>query len=303
MVDRGPELSVKQSGFGGRGYKHPHTGQVVPGVTTITGAAHKPGLLQWAVDQTAAFAVANIDALMNRSELQGWGFLRWYHKRNPLPLEEGSDVRNYHIGVLNDAADLGTSMHDYIEADVDDTRLFPDTSFEPEAFHQMVPVWEKFKSEHTIEPVFTEATVWHAELGYAGTFDGLWIIDGVLCMIDIKTSRNTWPEHMMQLAALKNAETLLAKDENGEWVEIGFGEYEPESVRILHIRPDDVENDGTPKPAYIEMIEAEDLDIHWDGFLGLLKYKTAERALTQRRNAEKAEARAVKKEEDKKSQK
>ena len=299
MVDRGPELSVKQSGFGGRGYKHPLTGQVVPGVTTITGSAHKPGLIQWVVDQTAAFAVANIDSLMNRSELQGWGFLRWYHKRNPLPLEEGSDIRNFHIGVLNDAAELGTSMHEFIEADVDDTRAFPDTTFEPAAFHQMVPVWEQFKREHTIEPIFTEATVWHAELGYAGTFDGLWIIDGKICLIDIKTSRNTWPEHFMQLAALKNATKLVVKDEAGVWQELDLAEWGIESVRIIHIRPDDTENDGTPKPAYIEMIEAEDLDLHWQGFKGLLMYKTAERALQVRRNEEKAAARAAKKEEAK----
>lgn len=298
MVDRGPELSVKQSGFGGRGYKHPLTGQVVPGVTTITGSAHKPGLIQWVVDQTAAFAVANIDALMNRSELQGWGFLRWYHKRNPLPLEEGSEIRNFHIGVLNDAAELGTSMHEFIEADVDDTRAFPDTSFEPPAFHQMVPVWEKFKSEHTIEPILTEATVWHAELGYAGTFDGLWIIDGKVCLIDIKTSRNMWPEHSMQLAALKNAKTLLAKNDDGTWSETDF-DYEIDRVAVIHIRPDDTENDGTPKPAYIEMVDAEDLDLHWQGFKGLLMYKTAERAIQIRRNEEKAAARAVKKEEAK----
>lgn len=299
MVDRGPELSVKQSGFGGRGYKHPLTGQVVPGVTTITGAAHKPALLQWVVDQTAAFAVANIDSLLNRSELQGWGFLRWYHKRNPLPLEEGTDIRNFHVGVLNDAAELGTSMHDLIEADVDNRRPYPDTSFEPPQFHQMVPVWEQFKSEHTIEPLFTEATVWNSELGYAGTFDGLWLIDGKLYLIDIKTSRNTWPEHHMQLAALLNADVIVTRNEEGEWVEIPLSDFQIEGVKIIHIRPDDTENDGTPKPAYIEMLDGEDLDLHWNGFKGLLMYKTAERAITQRRNEEKAAARAAKKEEAK----
>jgi hypothetical protein len=40
------------------------------------------------------------------------------------------------------------------------------------------------------------------EHGYAGTLDGLWKIDGVPTLVDVKTARNTWPEHFQQLAAL-----------------------------------------------------------------------------------------------------
>ena len=106
-----PKLRVRSSGHGGSGYKHPHTGDVVPGVTTVLKRLDKPGVLQWAVDNTAAYAVANVDGLLNRTEEQGFGFLRWYWKRDPLK-GDLSDIRNYSDGVLNDAAELGTMMHD-----------------------------------------------------------------------------------------------------------------------------------------------------------------------------------------------
>lgn len=292
-----PELAVKQSGFGGRGYKHPLTGRIVPSVTTVLKAANKPAITQWAVDQTAAYAVANIDSLMNRSELQGWGFLRFFHKRNPLPLEDGTDIRNFHIGVLDDAAELGTSTHNWIEADVDPNMPFPDTTLESESFWQMVAVWNKFKSEHVIEAVYTELTVWNEIEGYAGTLDGLWLIDGKLYLLDLKTSRGIWPEHSMQLAALRNAKTMLVKQDDGTYKELPF-DLDIENVGMLHIRPDDVETNGQPKPAYIELVEAQDLDLHWEAFKGLLRYKKAERAIQQRRLDEKNAAKAAKKEEE-----
>lgn len=291
-----PKLAVKQSGYDGRGYKHPHEGNVVPSVTTVLKQAAKPALVQWAVDQTAAYAVANIDSLLSRSELQGWGFLRFFHKRNPLPLEEGVDIRNYHIGVLDDAAELGNSTHAYIEAEVDPKFPYPDTSKEAENFWQMVAVWDIFRGAHTIEPVHTELTVWNKTLGYAGTLDGLWLIDGELWLLDIKTSRGLWAEHDMQLAALLNAEFMLIEQPDGTWTEEPF-EFPFDKVGKLHIRPDDVENNGTPKPAYCELVEAEDLDLHWEGFKGLLTKAHATRAIQKRVLDKKNAAKAAAKEE------
>lgn len=274
-----PELAVARSGFSGRGYKHPLTGQVVPSITTVLKMAAQPGLTQWAVDQTAAYAVANIDQLLTKTESQGWGSLRWYWKRNPLPLEQGYDVRNYHAGVLNDAAELGTSAHAWIEADIDPAFQYPITDFEPDEFWQMVDVWDTWRSKHTIEPILTETTVWHAEKGYAGTFDIFVEIDGEPWLIDVKTSRSLWPEHVMQLSALKNAETVLIK-EDGKYYERDWQEYQElwGALRFgfLHVRPDDIDNNGNFVPRYVELVEAEHLDEHLPWFEGLLAAKKAE---------------------------
>lgn len=287
-----PKLAVAKSGYGGRGYKHPLTGQLVPSVTTILRVVSSPALDQWRVDQTAAYAVANIDSLLTRTEEQGWGFLRWYHGRDPKQISEGFDVRNYHIGVLNDAAELGTSIHEYIEADANGWEM-PDTSLESERFWQMVTMWDQFKQEHTVEPVLTETTVWNAEKGYAGTFDGLWKIDGKLTLLDIKSARGIWPDHFMQLGALKNATTFLTEGFDG-WIEQDWDSSKIESYGFLHIRPDDVDNNGKLMLSYCnwEDADANKLDMRYEQFLGLLLAKQAELRIT---DLEKLEAKELKK--------
>lgn len=285
-----PELATVQSGFGGRGYKHPHTGQRVPSVTTVLRAAASPGITQWAVDQTAAYAAANVEGLLSRSETQGWNMLRWYYGRNPVPLEQGTDIRNYHLGVLNDAAELGTAMHEWMEADLNPGSAYPDVSLQPQMFWDMIPVWNEFQASHEMVTMYTEVTVWNAEEGYAGTFDWLGTIDGVMTLVDFKTSRSIWPDHKRQLAALKNAPEILVK-ENGEWVSKEWPDVK--QFGLIHVRPDDVANNGTPVPAFCEYHEAEDLDLHYQAFLGCLNMKKADIAVAAREKERTKSAKAA----------
>jgi len=273
-----PLLRVKASGFGGSGYRIPTwlgddgKPMVVPGVTTVTGVTAKPGIVQWAVDQTAAYAVANIDALLTRTETQGWGMLRWYHKRTP-DVEFG-DLLDYHSGVLNDAAELGTGVHEWIEADLTDD--FPPTIIN-EQMDEMVAEWERFKSEHDIEPLAIEATVFNPEHGYAGTLDGIWKIDGVTYLLDVKTSRNTWPEHYQQLAALDACTVMMVQDEEGAWSEQPIPAYD--KYAILHLRPTDWDNNGNVMESFCTLKEVENIPLHFEGFLGALALKKYERQL------------------------
>jgi len=275
-----PKLRVRSSGHGGSGYKHPLTGRVVPGVTTVLKKLDKPGILQWAVDNTSAYAVANIDALLNRTEEQGYGFLRWYWKRDPLASDD-QDIRNYSNGVLNDAASLGTLMHDWIAAEHDDLP-YPDVTFAPEYFWEMVAQWDKWKSEHQVKPLLTETTLWSEEYGYAGTADGLWEVDGVNMLIDVKTSRNVWDEHFMQLAALGACDTMLIESDKG-WVESGipgFSQY-----ALLHIRPTDTDKHGNPMDAFcrLELVDMEEIPLHFEAFLGLLAVSEAQNKVREHR--------------------
>lgn len=202
-----PILRVRSSGLGGSGYKIPtQDNLVVPGVTTVTSIADKPGLRQWAVDLTAAYAVTHVDALLNRSEVEGYGFLRYRWKREPK-LDVDPNLRNWHEHVLNDAADMGRWMHEYVEQDL----LGEFTAAVTESWQQeMVDEWNIFKFEHEIEVALVEQTAYNPA-GYAGTFDLLVRVDGVWYLLDIKTSRGTWPEHYMQLAALGAAPVWLRR--------------------------------------------------------------------------------------------
>lgn len=274
-----PKLRVRSSGHGGSGYRHPLTGDVVPGVTTVLKRLDKPALLQWAVDNTAAFAVANIDALLNRTEEQGYGFLRWYWKRDPLAGDR-DDIRNASNGVLNDAAELGTMIHDWIAAD-HGFGNYPDVTDAPTYFWEMVNQWDLFKQEHDVQPILTETTLWSHCYNYAGTCDGLWMIDGVPTLIDVKSSRNTWDEHRMQLAALGACDTMLIEAADGHWIEEpipAFSEY-----ALLQIRPSDYDKYGNPMDPFCKLhkVPSEELDALFDQFLGLLQVSHAQNRLKE----------------------
>lgn len=312
-----PKLRVKASGFGGSGYCIPtrktEDGKryVVPGVTTVTGVFDKGGVAQWAVNQTAAWAVYNIDSLLRRTEDQGYKMLRYYWKRTPDFDDPTVDITDYHVGVLNDAAELGTLTHDWIAEHING-------NFEPDLVRneqvRMVEVFLEWLAGHTVRPRVTEVTVVGA--GYAGTLDHIWDIrcdhagdpcipgadwDFVTVLLDVKTSRATRDEHYAQLGALGAADTMmtqvteehfllggLAGGENpvGHYKTDKWGDtYWREDVlpdfseyAILQVRPDDVDNGGRPVPAYAKLkhIPHEVVDHAFEYFLGGLKARHAQ---------------------------
>lgn len=135
------------------------------------------------------------------------------------------------------AAFLGTRVHELAEAHVLGNQLAPQEG-DPEAgmyVVQYLKFLKDFGVDLTRDIVSAESTVFHPGLGYAGTGD-IWIklpFDGFLFdgaklkvqhvedpakwgtfLVDIKTSRTraatqTYPENLMQLAALKHARNLL----------------------------------------------------------------------------------------------
>lgn len=280
-----PKLRVRSSGHGGSGYKHPLTGQVVPGVTTVLKKLDKPGIAQWAVDNTSAYAVANIDALLNRTEEQGYGFLRWYWKRDPLQGDQ-DDIRNFSNGVLNDAANLGTMMHDWVAAD-HGAQPYPDVTFAPEYFWEMVAQWDQWVSEHDVKPLFTETTFWSDQYGYAGTADGLWLVDGVPTLVDVKTSRNVWDEHLMQLSALGACDHAVVENDKGEWEEIPIPDFS--QYALLHIRPSDTTKNGEPMEPFcrLEVVDMGEIPLHFEAFLGLLTVSETQNKLREYRKEKK----------------
>lgn len=300
-MSNNPLYRVRASGRGGSGYCRPPTAGepfkevknadgnmikavvdeygkpiIVPGVTTILKVVDGQGLIQWSVDQTAAWAVANVDALLSRSQEQGWGFLRWYHKRQP---DLTDPLRSAHSGVLNDLAQLGTNMHDWIEIDLMGHDFPP--IIDSLEMEQMIPAWETFKFVHTIEPLYTEVTLWHPELGYAGTFDLLAWIDDELWLIDVKTSRRVGPSHKMQLAALREASLMFEQTETGEWVRVDMPK--PTRYGFIQVRPEDIDNQGGFMPAFVELhdMSETELDLYWRRFRAALQINEVDHELKQ----------------------
>lgn len=334
-----PKLAVVRSGFGGRGYRipgrtkeidDPKTGKaktvpnVYPSVTTVLKHVAKPGLNQWIADQTAAKAVVSLSYLQSVREEVAWGSLRFYWSRDPDLV--GSELRRYYDGVKNDAAELGTNIHEWVEADIDELSPYP----KPDSVEtdEMIDAWTAWKMTHRVVSYRQEFTCVNDELEFAGTADGDWEITclhepderGNYCLgkepgpfrtlVDLKSSRHTWDEHGFQLAALASADTIMRevleghpgaqkaeKTERGKKVVSWWIEEEPpqwERFALLHIRPDDLDSKGGSIPRFCELEDrTPDLDLYEIGFTGALAIARAKHTLRER-----AKTRGIETEED-----
>lgn len=294
---REPFLRVRASGLSGSGYAIPtrpdENGKplVVPGITTVTGVLDKPAIQQWAVDNTAAYAVANLDALMNRTEEQGFGFLRWYHKRmTPEKFDDPEiDIRDYSNGVLNDLAELGSATHEWVEDYL--TGRFPGDVYRQEQV-EMIEAFLTWEAEQEFEVLGAEVTVvgqTSSGYPYAGTLDYIVRHEGKIKVWDLKTSRSTRSDHFSQLAAIGAAESMMvevpegtegAAEYKGRWfVEEPFPGIQ--EYGILHMRPNDFDHNGVPIPAFckLKVVPQEIIDAAWDRFEGALIARHADKKL------------------------
>ena len=231
-----PELALfaKQDGTG-RAYKHPFRvdgdGKPLtsPSVTTVLGLVDKPALIQWAADRTLDWAVDNASLLFvkEKEAAKKWGRYRW------------ADVRN-------ERAEVGTGIHETIEAQHTGSWNFPVLDDEQVRIMQQ---WDRLNEQYEFVPHRSEFTVWSlAErngvlLDYAGTADGLWDITDLSTgeswenlIIDLKTSKNTWPEHWTQLSALYNADYIMDKTDD-KWTEVELPANKS-GTAIIHLRED-----------------------------------------------------------------
>lgn len=323
-----PKLAVVKSGYGGRGYAIPGrkkksevTGKdlqlVYPSVTTVLKQVAKPGLHQWIADQTAAKAVMSIPYLMAVSEEVGYGGLRFFWSKKAELV--GSEVRRYYDGVKDDAAELGTNIHEWLEADIDGLSPYP----EPSAIEteEMIDAWYEWFAVHTVISHNQEFTCVNDTLGVAGTADADWSIrcdhEGpclgqepgqfVRTLVDIKSSRHTWNEHGFQLAALASAEIVMRevmsdhpgalkaeKTEAGQKVTSWWVEDAPpvwERYALLHIRPDDLDTSGNLIPRFCLLKDrTEDMDLFRVGFGGALMLSKTQAELNKRAKARGKEA-------------
>lgn len=288
-----PKLRVRSSNYGGSGYCIPTTidqatGKPLklPGVTTVLNALPKPGTIQWAVDNTVAYCIANLDQILNLEDSVAYHRFRWYHTRKPDVDAQDANPYNAHAGALNDAAELGTFIHEWIEAHVQGL-IEPDPV--NEMHEEMIGAYLTWEQDHDVEPIAVEATVVNEEYGYAGTLDGIWLIDGVPTLLDTKSSKAVYDSHIAQLAALSRAEYMMvevgpdegtpytAKGQTTYWTTTPIPEYD--RVGILKVRFDDFNSKGEfiPAEAKFTGIETGRLEAGWGLFTAALTMKHAEK--------------------------
>jgi len=191
-----PPLAVALPG-GGRAYRDPVTGRMVPSVTTVLKLLAQPELEGWKLRQVAEAAVEQ-HAYLGR--LMGdVGFEEAVQRLAKVPDR-----------VAAQAAWRGTLVHAYAEARAKSTE--PPSL--PEGLAGYCAAFESFTAERRPRFLGAEVTVWAEKAGYAGTLDA-WAtveLEGRLMVVDWKTSKTVHPEAALQLAALANAPEVVHPD-------------------------------------------------------------------------------------------
>lgn len=143
-------------------------GALVPGVTTVLNVLAKPALVGWA----------------NRLGLKGY------------------DVRSY----VDELARIGTLAHAMVMADLTQTDC--DTSensaHEIDRAENALLSYYNWKQGKSIEPILIEVPLVSESHRYGGTPDIVAVVDGMVTLVDVKTSRALYPEHAYQLAAYRH---------------------------------------------------------------------------------------------------
>jgi hypothetical protein len=168
-------------------------GKLLPGVTTVLGVLNKPALIPWA---------------------------------NNLGLA-GINVREY-VDILATVGKIGHDMicchNKGVKFEANGERA--DLIDKAENCFLSYLAWEK---QHKVEPILCEAALVSEKYGFGGTVDMFAKVDGILTVVDYKTGKAIYPEHVYQVAAYR-------------YLIIENGGYVPAAVRILQIGRD--ENEG-----------------------------------------------------------
>lgn len=112
------------------------------------------------------------------------------------------DFQNIPENILNRASSFGTAVHFACE-------LFDKNDLDEDSLNErIVPrldAWKNFISDYKVKWEKIEEKVFHENLFYAGTLDRVGEVNGIKCIVDIKTSLKVHPAAGVQLCAYQNA--------------------------------------------------------------------------------------------------
>lgn len=197
---------------GSRFYVDPTTHAKVPGVTSVVGMLPKPFLTFWAAKMTAEAAVDNLDAVRGIAERDRDGAIDY--------------LKGSHRRYTKARADVGSAAHDVFERIMNGEhvgRVHPDIQAHVRHFSE-------FMTAVNPELVSAENVAWSDEHVYAGSYDAIlrvWLDESGrptpdrsgqphLVMVDYKTSKSTYPDVALQLAAYAHADRIVDPDGNEE---------------------------------------------------------------------------------------
>lgn len=155
---------LAKSAVYGRAYVHPVTGEEVPSVTSVISAGiPKPALIGWAAKSAAEYAAAHWDDLTHLPDA-----------------EKVRRIKGTHRQIAGEASGLGDEIHGLVDAwnKGEPTGEWPHESQEA--------MFTDFLITCRPRILESEATVWSRTYDYAGTFDFVAEIGGIVYLADLK---------------------------------------------------------------------------------------------------------------------
>lgn len=186
---------------GENGEKHDYRvdGNRKAGVTTYTGILDKSNsLIPWAVGLALDYVRGNKEVLgLDADEI---------YARAQAEAER----------VKNEAADLGTKIHNWIEDYI--KGQLPEMP-EDKNVLQGITSFLEWKDKHNVKFLSSERIVYSKKYDYIGKMDAEAEVDGKLCVVDFKTGNNIYSEVKLQTAAYLMADKEESgRKYDGRWV-------------------------------------------------------------------------------------
>ena len=197
---KAPKLA-KWAGEGegqGRTYVDPFTKNEYPSVTTILKNTPKEDMMGWSALKVAETIIDEYDRIGGDPD-QVMTWLPYVHNR-----------------YRDERAWVDSGVHATIQAEEEQTWDFYELDEEQE---QMLGQWERFKRIYKVKVLLSEFTVLGDD--YMGTADALieytdpFTGEVKIALVDLKTSKSTWEEHHMQIAALSRASHIFREVPEG----------------------------------------------------------------------------------------
>ncbi len=162
-----------------------------PSVTTVLNILNKPALVEWAVTSACNYAEDELRTLLDTDNFSLEEVIRVISK-----------ARHAHTRIADEAADIGTSAHDWL---AQYWRAKMDLGPAPEPLGegpvlQCTNAATDWIKEHDVKPIRIEHPLYSRELKVTGTADFIGWVDGVMSVIDYKSTKAIWPEVALQMA-------------------------------------------------------------------------------------------------------
>ncbi len=166
---------------------------------------------------------------------------------------------------MNEAATIGTCMHDRLEAYINKTQYVPSTHKDEEKIAALLEQAIKVRALGRLNEIWGVEVALYLQDLFAGRTDLVGIYDGKPSIIDYKNARYIKPDHHLEKYKMQLAAYAMAHDEmfKKEGIVIEQG------VNIIGVRPNNQFRQGAN--VQISIIGKKDLDYYKDEFLKVVE--------------------------------